>query len=143
MASIAASVHHLREHHPDILSGSRGRLFYPPSVVQTEQGRRGCSPSGGADCRCCIGQEFHAASGVKQRDRVQQADTSLLHQIIYINSNIISSSPMLRYCSSAIFRMNPRLFSSRMSRAAVSPACANSHSRSLLRVGILLLLRMV
>lgn len=44
-----ASIHHLRERHPDI----------------------------------------HTPFGVKQRNRVQQADTSLLHQIIYINSNII------------------------------------------------------
>src|SRR5699024_10154103 len=37
----AASVHHRIECHPDILSGNQGRLSYPPSVAQTERGRRG------------------------------------------------------------------------------------------------------
>ena len=61
----AASVHHLRERHPDILSGSRGRLSYPPSVVQTERGLRECSPSWHCGSPVPHRSGFHTPSGVK------------------------------------------------------------------------------
>ena len=77
--------------------------------------------------------EISCPVGIKQRDRVQQADTSLLHQIIQINSNIIFIQPHASGIAQRNFSDESQiLFSSRMSRAAVSPFCATLHSCSLL-----------